>query len=303
MILLEQPENVLFSSAHDVSMICRDLFKKTGITYFGYTRYYDDGHALILSTCPEFKKCCLDNRLFATRSEFHARKESNSRFFFISEDWPTPVGIAEKNPGKYLANIINAMQFDVYNRVYRITYHPGYVKSCSFAIDHNSKTIFETYMSFTDTLEKFISEFESKVQKIINQKNDKPIIFPGYCDLDTESKTTTALQLTRSASWLNTLSTDLLFDTNSQLIHFTHRELECLLLNVLGNTAKEIAYSINISYRTVQTHLFNAKEKMGPVSKQKLRKALLENSYCKVFFICANGGADAAHYYKSFNSR
>jgi LuxR family transcriptional regulator, quorum-sensing system regulator SolR len=47
-----------------------------------------------------------------------------------------------------------------------------------------------------------------------------------------------------------------------QLSSLTPREMECLSLIVQGNTAKMVARHLNVSYRTVERHIENSKEKL-----------------------------------------
>lgn len=55
----------------------------------------------------------------------------------------------------------------------------------------------------------------------------------------------------------------------------TLRELECLFYKNMGLTAKEVAQKLNISYRTVETHIENIKTKSG---MQKIQHLL---NFCK----------------------
>ena len=52
--------------------------------------------------------------------------------------------------------------------------------------------------------------------------------------------------------------------------HLSKREVECFQLTVRGNTAKQIAATLGISHRTVETHLDNLKVKLNVPSKGAL---------------------------------
>lgn len=54
----------------------------------------------------------------------------------------------------------------------------------------------------------------------------------------------------------------------------TNREQDCVTHLLLGKTAKEIAREININYRTVQTYLNNAKDKIGARNNVELAHLL-----------------------------
>ncbi|ODN42913.1 LuxR C-terminal-related transcriptional regulator [Piscirickettsia litoralis] len=61
-------------------------------------------------------------------------------------------------------------------------------------------------------------------------------------------------------------------DNLDKKIVLTSREIECLYLYISGLTAKEIAKEFEISYRTVETHLLNIKNKYGISTKSQLKK-------------------------------
>lgn len=66
-------------------------------------------------------------------------------------------------------------------------------------------------------------------------------------------------------------------------VTFTKREVECLKCLVLGMSMKEIATELNISCRTVESHLKNIKKKTNCYSRSGLVQAFLE-SYARIKF-------------------
>lgn len=58
-------------------------------------------------------------------------------------------------------------------------------------------------------------------------------------------------------------------------IDLTQREQQCLLHALKGLTAKRIAKLINISHRTVETHLENIRRKYGCSNKLELLAKIL----------------------------
>jgi len=56
----------------------------------------------------------------------------------------------------------------------------------------------------------------------------------------------------------------------SKNTYFSKREIECLRLTVRGKTAKETAFMMGISQRTVEEYLTNIKTKIGVYSKSAL---------------------------------
>jgi DNA-binding CsgD family transcriptional regulator len=261
------------------------MFNKTGLGYFSYRKYFDDGNALFLSTCPEREKYYVEKKIFPTFSEYQAQKQIGSRFIFMSEDMPLPKGMSKKNAEKYLVNVINATAYKIHHRLVCFTSHVGYTRLCSFGVNHNSKSIFESYLNLTHYLENFILEFEEKAKRLIEQGSENRIALPGYCDVNEagNSRSGTISRINPADPWLKLLSTEITLGRSNRAIHLTRRELECLLLQQLGNSAKETANILFVSDRTVESHIKNAKNKIGFIAKDELQQALWGNAYCRAF--------------------
>lgn len=57
----------------------------------------------------------------------------------------------------------------------------------------------------------------------------------------------------------------------------TPREIECMHGIMRGLTAKEIAITLNISYRTVELHINNIRKKLGSKNKAEAVKDFLKD--------------------------
>ena len=58
-------------------------------------------------------------------------------------------------------------------------------------------------------------------------------------------------------------------------IFVTNRELECIQLLIKGQPAKQIARNLNISYRTVEAHFYNIKQKTGCKNRYDIIRVFL----------------------------
>ena len=64
--------------------------------------------------------------------------------------------------------------------------------------------------------------------------------------------------------------------TQSQLVHLSKREQQCLHYTIKGYTAKRIARALGISYRTVQEYITNIRIKVGAESKADLIEMVMQ---------------------------
>ena len=69
---------------------------------------------------------------------------------------------------------------------------------------------------------------------------------------------------------------------NNQYISLSIKQAQIVFHITLGRGAKEIAYQMNISLRTVQCHIDNIKHKAGIYNKQALTTAALRGSYLRL---------------------
>lgn len=75
------------------------------------------------------------------------------------------------------------------------------------------------------------------------------------------------------------------FEASSMLNNgFSNRETECLRLTIRGKSAKQVAFEMGLSQRTVEQYLENIKKKMNVVSKAALIEKAMEYFYGKDFY-------------------
>lgn len=67
------------------------------------------------------------------------------------------------------------------------------------------------------------------------------------------------------------------------VIGLSKREAQCLMLTIIGKTAKQIATELFISVRTVESHHSNLKDKLGVMSQAELIKIALLGGFLNNF--------------------
>jgi DNA-binding CsgD family transcriptional regulator len=247
------------SAAAQVTEICAPLFDTTIIKYFDYEIFYDNGETLLLGSNAQenMYECYFGYDLYSTKEELLAFINTGMKFAFLSELLPLPSGAAANDQKKYSYNIYTAKNNNIYHRLYLVTRETEAFKLVGFGVTQDLPLVFEFFMNSLKKLEQFVNYFEEQAADLINEHNKaNRIILPNY--------------LTKANNII--VPGDKLF--NSHLDNLTPRELECLSLAIAGYSAKEIGMKLNISYRTVERHIYNAKNILGSLSKDTIRTLL-----------------------------
>lgn len=246
-------ENLLFSSSKAVTNICHSLFEDSEVDYFGYERYYNEYHSIFLTTNPAAIKVYLSQDLYPKQQELELFFETGYHITFLSELMPLPAGASKYDEAKYRNNILMSKDHQINHRICFVHQYEAYNRICVFGSNTNSPRIFEYFINSIPVFESFIEYFEDIGANLINQYQKRSnILLPKYIDNNLIIKK----------------------NKKNNPYHLTNREIECARLNTKGYTAKEIAERLQISHRTVEKHIYNTKEKIGPTSKKTLRYLL-----------------------------
>lgn len=132
------------------------------------------------------------------------------------------------------------------------------------------------YLRNTDVLTKFILYFKQYSSSFLDHFNKKDFaIFNKGFDFSTAEFLPEEYYAV--SHFLQDLSHKAL-NINGSFIKFSSREIECLNNLCFGKTSKEIAKTLNISPRTVESHINKIKLKTGYYSKSDLIK-LFQDSF------------------------
>ena len=112
--------------------------------------------------------------------------------------------------------------------------------------------------------QQFLLYFKEKADKLIKLSDKNKLIVPDemlFPNMENPSY----------EDFLSFIQTKKIkFEINSQNVVFSKREYECLTCIAKGRTVKEAANILNISPKTVETHLYNAKNKTNCYTKSNL---------------------------------
>lgn len=235
------------TSAPEIKAITKPLLS-LGITYFGYSRYYNNGGRLWLCNTPE-----------------------NLENYYSTKQYR--IGNTECHPSTYQPQIAlwstlpnqlvfeSSRQLGVDHGIFIIDPQEDYCEFFSFASTPDNYKIINTYLTHIDFLKKFSHYFKETAKDIINIGEDNKLFLPYHSN---------------ALPQINT--SPLLTETAVLPTKLTNRQLACAKQLVKGYTVKEIAAQQNLSPRTVETYLNNIKTKLFCRNKTELITKLLENN-------------------------
>lgn len=240
-------KHVSYTKSHDIYEICKPLFNKFGINFFSYVRLYGDGSALVLISDGEWHRCAFKNK-YVTTGPMLGR---------------SGIQLWDNYSSTKVKEVLNEVNLNngimIYNKK-----NEEYVEFFELASSIKGASVVEFYFNNMDLLEKFLIYFKNKADKLIKEADKNRIIVPSEMLFSTVEEVT-------YEDFLYSINTKKIkFEVNTQNIIFSRREYDCLVLAAKGKTMKEIGGILNISHRTVNTHLDSAKEKTNCHSKAKL---------------------------------
>jgi DNA-binding CsgD family transcriptional regulator len=250
------------SSSHDLLDICKPL-QKFNIDYFGHALIDKNNKFSCQNTHPEFLEEYLKNKLY--NFDLHTVDVNKFGKFII---WNAVEVTGKHNQLDYLA-----YQFGLKYTCTIVENDNNGLNLYHFSSSCDSPFINQVYVQNQDLLKLFVQHFKENVKQssaLMSAYNTKyeiePVedyigfILPDHQNLRNEF----VKEISNSSSTLCG-------------IHLSKREMTCLKLYVEGMTAKEIAATLSLSYRTVQNYIQSVKDKMGTTNKTKLVLQTLEH--------------------------
>jgi DNA-binding CsgD family transcriptional regulator len=235
-----------------IKYICEPLNNVFNISYFGYVRTFDDGSYLIVSNSPTYLEsvACYDYSF--NSSYFKSTPKQLSKYESHRLIWPQGVrdGLIEKLQTQ---NIYNCFNITKENN--------GTLEVYFFGTDKDYPLINDLYKNNFFILEEFISYFHKIGQDLcdpsdITKQGISPYLRKHYPQIMNifELSTPWEQEIIHFNSLLNTKLQEEIHSI-AKRNSLSPRELQCLMQLSIGKTAKEIALILNISPRTVETHI------------------------------------------------
>lgn len=247
--------NPSFSTTSDVKAICDEYFGDLNLNlhYFGHGAVYKDGRHHFLLSNPEWGKAhLLEEQLPpAGYTVFDEVKNSIMLPHINSED-----GMGWSGEGMKLAKD----RFGIENLM--VIYHKYGDQIQNFFFDLHDEKAQEIFINHFDIFENFIFYFKDKAR--------------GLLDLASKNPLRVSEELLNSEITVSKKDqTEILVHQNNHLIpkqyclrnnginyYISTREYQCLSSIAHGGKIKDIAQTLNISPRTIDTHLISLKRKL-----------------------------------------
>lgn len=259
------------SKQEELDSLCKPFFNATGLKCFGYFRVFNNNKYIYLTTNIKVNNFFVKN-IHKTKSVFEKQIKSSAKGEFHYFLWPENI----KDP--VLSGIHS---LDVWNgfNMYRRLLNSVETYWFSTSIENNEMNNF--YINNVHLLKKFINFFDQKFMRIINEYALSNLaIFQQGIDITPSNKNNLLSDLMKEKY----SSSHYIFNHNFKKYILTKRESESLNFLAQGQTMKEIAKSMKISSRTVETMILNIKLKTNIKSKKELIKLYLSNFHVEDIF-------------------
>ncbi len=269
---LDLKNHFSLSSSQEVAQICDPALASIGITYFNFIKIYNDGsRELLTNNSPwidHFYKSALYKSVGAIDIEYLLPKG----YFLWSELKNDDPAYAQ---GRESFNIDNGISFVVKKKNETLLY--------IFGATRDNYTINNFYIRNIDLFKRFILYFNDKGSTLIDRASKHRIYLPEQQIIQQDKLKKMELSPYNRKKFFEETKIERLFLINQDReLYLTNREAECMAYSLKGATAKQIAKMLNISYRTVQSHIQHVKEKLDCPNKAELDNMLIESNILDV---------------------
>jgi LuxR family transcriptional regulator, quorum-sensing system regulator SolR len=272
-IILPQ-DYISYAYSENLRELCQPLFKNTNIDLFRYVRLYRNGNCIILSTDLAFEKFILlrhegkfnfDVRILnAMFNNKQLSKKTNRMCAFTEE--VDKIGYWDDLWKEF--NIVSCLNIvDKFDKYYE---RFGF-------LSRRGKNFYNFYVNHYNILEKFICYFREKSKDLIRNAEKNNFVWlnnhPSYSILLKDFEQKAVKESCDIVSLKNNFNLKKYSISNGDVnIFITSCELKCLRYFGLGFTYKEIGDILQLSSRTIETHMQHIKDKMGACSSSQLLK-------------------------------
>lgn len=248
----------------EVTQICHPL-NALGIIHFMYSRFFKNGSAFCLTNhWDSYYNHCKKKYIISPPI---SKNIINKKFFYI----PTLNLDTKFSAAAYDWQ----SSFSIGHPIYFIEYERDYFDLIIYGAKSNNPNIINVYLSNIEILEQFKIYFKDNAKKLIEQSNKNRIWLPGAMS----ANMTASKQIQEHENFKNKILKQLEIKRYIPLgadkkILLSNRELDTMKQLSLGCTLKEAAKNMNISPRTVETHLNHIRQKLGVFRKSDIIKLL-----------------------------
>jgi LuxR family transcriptional regulator, quorum-sensing system regulator SolR len=216
--------------------------QKHGIKIFNFIRRYDDSSIIRLSSDANWNEHYFQKGYINKQNKVPPGylTKSINYFIWLTNHWPEML-------------IDYAVNFDTANGITVAEQCNGYIDFFCFGANANNTSIVNFYLNHLDLLQRYGHYFRERANVLLKAYEKDKIVIPNNA----------IYPLLNGAA---------LSDSQGHHSSFklTNRENDCARLLILGKKIKEIASTLNLSPRTVESHINNLKVKFDCRNKLEL---------------------------------
>lgn len=262
---MEDQYNYYLGNYESIKSICSPLKSCLNISHFGYLRIYKNSNYIHLTNDKdltyEYMLKISKSNIFFSRFLY---ENKNDKYSFIL--WPkTPIDPSMELYLKHsywhgltIANFENS---------------DDYIELFWFATDKDNEGIYDLYFKHSSLLLCFVKNFDKKIISQLSFKHSNMSFYnEGFTfnvpTIDDFKQSKVKLTEFIQAMYPKGIEAN----SKSGIVRLTEREIECLSMLSECKTMKEISRDLEISPRTVETHLQALQIKTGYAKKSDMVK-------------------------------
>lgn len=257
---MDLKQHFSLTSSQLVAEICNAPLVNLGVTYFNYLKIYKDGSRDLLTNNPQWIEHFYKNALYKSSGALDIEYFLPKGYFLWSE-------LNNEDPvyaqGRENFNIDNGLSIVMKQKDATILY--------IFASTRENHKINNFYSRNIDLFKRFILYFNDKGSDLIKASEKNRIILPDNQIVPSAKARSPIFSEKKRIDFFKKTEIERFFiSEKDDSVYLTRREAECVAYMLYGSTAKQTAKSLNISYRTVESYINQAKEKLELSSKEEL---------------------------------
>jgi DNA-binding CsgD family transcriptional regulator len=227
----------LINLSIDVKELCGPHFKQLGLDHFNYIHRDYNGRVAYLCSNPKWLNHYLKKsypQIGAFEKNFELSKYNYILWNGLDRNDPILIDSKEMLGVEFGITLIKQERDGV-----------GFYNLGSKSSD---SSVINQYVNNLDSYEKFIMGFQEKATALLHAAKRYKLNINAEALVDSRKK----------------------YGYQFGNLYLTERELECINYLTLGKTAEEVAIILNISKRTVETHILNIKRKTNCFNQFRL---------------------------------
>lgn len=262
-------KHISITSHNEIHAICKEFFRMSICDHFSYFREYQDRSRIYLCTNPEWTIYYF-NQKYPDVSNFESILEN-----YMVNGWYTWSALAEvlltkKETETFYQKLSDINNFfSIKSGISRAETHVTFVEYFILGSTDGSKQVIDDYLCHQELYNSFIDYFKQEAQKIIEKADKSRIVLPSTYKKDRlviheyfpEHLKATSFPIKKyylTGQFRN--------------VALSYMQYWCSYYLSIGNSMKEIGKLMNISSRTVETHLNSVKQKTGLVTNSQIKK-------------------------------